>query len=398
MKKVIAFLMAAVMATALFAGCSKGAASSAAAAAEKAETAYSDVGGESAYPEASALTKHKIGVLWYGWTDQLSTSIKKNMDYIGTQFNCEMVYGEALTAEAAISATENLIQAGCEGIISLFVYADMVEQCNKAGVYLAQFCNGTTDAELLASEKASDYFVGIVNENDQACGAAMVDDLYERGCRNIVWLAPAAGMSTNHDNRVRGIEEALKKYSDLNVLSSYRGDDSPAAMETYAVTYPDMDGIILTGGAGGGTESFYQVMTSEGLSERGVIFATIDIGEGTGDRLKAGDLGWIAGGQFPTSGIAFTLVYNAIEGNKIMEDPTVVVDREFMVLQSYEDYENYVKYVAGDIPPYTGDELKALIVSMNDGMTADSAKTLYKEYSDAYGIDDVVARHAALFD
>lgn len=344
------------------------------------------------------MERFKIGVLWYGWTDVLSLSIKKNLDYISEQFNCEIVYAEAMTVEAAITATENLIQSECDGIISLFLYADMIKQCEEAGVYLAQFCNGTSDPELLGLISESEYFTGIVNEDDYACGVAMVDDLYARGCRNIVWLAPAAGFATNHDDRVRGIEDALKKYDDLNVPASYRGTDQVSAIETFAVTYSDIDGIILTGGASGGTESFFQVMTSEGLSDRGVIFATIDIGEGTGDRLETGDLGWIAGGQFPTSGIAFTLVYNALTGNKVVEDPTQILARKFMALQSYEDYENYVKYVEGEIPPYSGDELKALIVSLNDGMTAQDTIDLYQKYNDSYSIDDVVERHKDLID
>lgn len=355
--------------------------------------AYQVDTGEAKYPVASELERHKIGVLWYGWTDLLSTSIKKNMDYIGKEFNCEIVYAEAMSAEEAIAETENLIAAGCEGIISLFVYANMIEKCEETGVFLAQFCNETTDSELLTMIKDSKYFAGMVNENDEACGEAMVDDLYERGCRNIVWLAPAAGMSTNHDNRVRGIETATARYKDLNVLSNYRGDEMSDALTTFAVTYPDLDGIILTGGASGGTEEFYQVMTSEGLSDRGVIFATIDIGEGTDERLASGDLGWIAGGQFPTSGVAFTLVYNAITGNKVLSDPTKALYRKFMVLQSVDDYNAYKTYVEGDIPPYSGDELKSLIVKFNPEANVE----LYNQFDDNYGIDDVVARHKELF-
>lgn len=387
MKKILAIMLILVMVFSFgLTGCSS-----------KADSASSGaVATQSSYPDPSTMEKVKIGVLWYGWTDQLSLSIKKNLDYIGKEFNVEFMYTEALSPEAAISETQNMIQSDCKGIISIFIYADMIKQCDKAGVYLAEFCNGTTDPEILQAEKDSKYFVGIVNENDEACGEATVNDLYQRGCRNIVWLSAPAGLAANHDNRVRGIETALKTHPDMNVLSSYRGMDAASAMETFAVTYKKMDGIILTGGAGGNTESFYQVMTSEGLTERGVLLATFDIGEGTGDRLKSGDLAWIAGGQFATSGIAFTLVYNAITGNKILDDPTQVLDRNFMILQSYEDYGNYVKYVEGDMPPYTGDELKALIVSLNNGKTVDDIRTLYKQYSDNYSIADVVARHSDL--
>jgi ABC-type sugar transport system substrate-binding protein len=355
-----------------------------------AESTGTTAASTSSYPAASELKPHKIGVMWYSYSDQLGGSIKKNLEYLGKEFNVEFTFVEAYLPEDAVAATENLIQNGVEGIMSLTIYPDMIKQCEKAGVYLSQFSNETTDADMLKMIADSKYFVGMINENDEACGEAMVDDLYARGCRNIVWISIAAGAASNHDNRVRGIETAVKKYPDLKVLANYRGDKVGEALQSFAVTYPDMDGIIATGGAGGGTEEFYQIMSSEGLTDRGVIFATIDIGEGTGERLASGDLGWIGGGQFPTSGIAFSLIYNAITGNKILENPEKALYRNFLILQSEEDYNNYVKFVAGSIPPYTGNEIKALIKAFNP----DASIELYNQYNSNYSIKDIVARHA----
>ncbi|MHB8127853.1 MAG: sugar ABC transporter substrate-binding protein [Mobilitalea sp.] len=400
MKKLMAIILTVSMVLGGLTGCSNSKTSSnedtsteakvTAAADSTTEDGYGDIDtGESKYPVAADLETHKIGVIWYGYTDLLGASVKKNMEYIGKQFNCEIVFSAAYLPEDIVSETENLIQNGVEGIMTLGINANMIEQCDKAGVYIAQFCNETTDEEILGMMKDSKFFVGMVNENDEACGEAMVDDLYERGCRNIVWLSLQAGASANHDNRVRGIEKAIAKYSDLNVLSNYRGDEMADALTNFAVTYPEMDGIITTGGA---SEEIYQVMSSEGLSGK-VTFATIDIGEGTGDRLESGDLGWIGGGQFPTSSIAFSLLYNAITGNKILEDNTQVLLRQFMVLQNMDDYNNYVTYVEGDIPPYTGDEIKALIKEFNPDASID----LYNEYNTSYSIGDVVTRHSNLF-
>ncbi len=342
------------------------------------------------YPAASELDPYKVGVMWYSYSDQLGSSIKKNLEYLGKDFNVEFTFVEAYLPEDSVAATENLIQNGVDGIMSLVIYPDMIQQCETAGVYLSQFCNETTDADMLTMIADSKYFVGMVNENDEACGEAMVDDLYARGCRNIVWLSIPAGAASNHDSRVRGIETAVAKYPDLKVLANYRGDKMGEALQSFAVTYPDMDGIIATGGSNGGTEEFYQIMTSEGLTDRGVVFATIDIGQGTGERLASGDLGWIGGGQFPTSGIAFSLLYNAITGNKILDNPEKALYRNFMTLQSEEDYNNYVKFVEGDIPPYTSGEIKALIKAFNP----DASIELYNLYNSTYSIEDVVARHA----
>ncbi len=398
MKKLLALVLCMAVTAGMLAGCGASGAKSNNSGNTESDTAESKTSGgdeydfdagESEYPSADELEPHKIGVIWYGYTDQLSTSMKKNMDYLASEFNIEVVYAEAYLAEDCISETENLIEAGCEGIMTLGLYAAMVDKCEEAGVYLTQFCNVVTDEEILGMIRESEYFAGMITESDVSGGEMMVDDLYERGCRNIVWLSLQAGASANHDNRVRGIEAGIKKYDDLNVLSTYRGTDIAEALTTFAATYPEMDGILITGGD---AEEYYQVMTSEGLSGN-VILATFDIGKGTDERLERGDLGWIAGGQAPTSGIAFSLLYNAITGTKILEDTTQPLYRNFLILQSVEDYNNYVKYAEGDIPAYTGDEIKALIKAFNP----DAGIALYEEYNSNYSIDDIVERHADLF-
>lgn len=347
---------------------------------------------ESKYPKASELDPYSVGVLLWGYTDQLGASVKKNLEYLGKEFNVQFTFVDAIAMEEYISGTENLIQKGVDGILSLIVLPSMIEKCESAGVYLQSILNESTDPDTLKLIAKSKYVTGMITENDYECGVAMVDDLYERGCRNIVWIAPEAGMAANHDNRVRGIEDAIKKYNDLNVLANYRGSEQAEALQSFAATYPEMDGIIVTGGANGGTESIYQVMQSEGLNGQAIL-ATIDIGEGTGDKLASGELGWIAGGQFPTTGIGFAILYNAMVGTPINDTPEKTIYRPFMVLQSKEDYDNYMKYVEGDIPPYTGEEVKALIKKFNP----DASLELLQEYGDKYSIDDVVSRHKDLF-
>lgn len=348
---------------------------------------------ESGYPKAEDLPKHKIGVLYWGYTDLLGSQIKKNLDYLGKEFNCEMVYADGgMAIEGYVTATENLIQNGAEGIVSIFALPGMIEACEKAGVYLVQGLNETTDPDTLTLMKNSKYFVGMFTENDYECGYTMVEDLYNKGCRNITYMSPTPGMAANHDNRVRGIEDALKDFPDMKLLSNYRGDAQVEALQNFAAVYPEMDGLIVTGGTQGGTESIYQTIQSEGLSGK-VKFATIDIGEGTAERLESGDLAWIAGGQYPTTGIAFSALYNALAGTPVIDDCTKTVYRPFMSIQSAEEFEQYLKYVDGDIPPYSGDEIKALIKKFNP----DASLDLYEQYGKAYGIKDVVERHKDLF-
>lgn len=109
--------------------------------------------------------------------------------------------------------------------------------------------------------------------------------------------------------------------------------------------------------------------------------------------MESGDLAWIAGGQYPTTGIAFSALYNAIVGTPVIEDNTKTVFRPFMTIQSPEEFDQYIKYVDGDVPPYTGEEIKALIKKFNP----EASIKLYEQYNEAYSIEDVVERHKDLF-
>lgn len=221
------------------------------------------------YPGADELPQYKIGVLYWGYTDLLGSQIKKNLDYLGKEFNCEMVYADGGTSiEGYVTSTENLIQGGVDGIVSIFALPGMIEACEKAGVYLVQALNETTDPDTIELMKNSKYFVGMFTENDYECGYTMVEDLYNKGCRNICYMSPVPGMAANHDNRVRGIEDGLKDYPEVKLLSNYRGDQQVEALQNFAAVYPEMDGLIVTGGVQGGTESIYQTIQSEGLPEK----------------------------------------------------------------------------------------------------------------------------------
>ena len=75
--------------------------------------------GDSGYPAASELPPYKFGFLIWGTTDALGASVKKNMDYLVKEFNCEIEFVKCLTAEDYVSATETLVQKGVDGIFSL---------------------------------------------------------------------------------------------------------------------------------------------------------------------------------------------------------------------------------------------------------------------------------------
>ena len=127
-----------------------------------------------------------------------------------------------------------------------------------------------------------------------------------------------------------------------------------------------------------------------GLSDQ-IKYAGVDIQEGTDELLESGTMSYVAGGAFPNAEIAVAMVYNYLTGYKIWPDKEDIT-RPLVELKSVEDYENYMKYFEGDIPCYSGDELKTIVGEFNPDVTIDDVKAFALD-SD---IDSVAERHKDL--
>jgi ribose transport system substrate-binding protein len=336
--------------------------------------------------------KFKIGFTYTSFSEQLGGMFKKVIQYSADQFGCETVFVEwpTLDMEGAMEAHESLIESGCDGIISVILTPGMLESAEKAGIKVVQGGNILSDPDMIATAKASEYYVGAVAEDDYQAGYDMAKGLYESGSRNIAIVAPQPGMATSHDNRVRGVEDFVNEQSDLNLVISIRDSDEGGRLNSFrqAVTaYPDMDGAAVTMNDGEILGAVY----ADGLQEK-IKVATVDIQEGTDQYLEDGTLAWIAGGQYPTMQIAFTMLYNSLTGHDVITDSSDFLFRNFMYITSAEEYADFQKYMEGNVPAYSGDELKDLCVSYNPDATLD----LLKQYNKSYSLQDVVDRHKDL--
>ena len=123
MKKVLALVMAIVMMLA-FAACTN----------NNKPADNGNAGG--------ADVKHKIGMIWYGNTDPMGGTFYAWANHAAELLNVELVWhlGD-YTTEAELSACEQMISAGCEGVY--FIPMDTAANlqlgnaCKDAGVYWA---------------------------------------------------------------------------------------------------------------------------------------------------------------------------------------------------------------------------------------------------------------------
>ncbi len=338
------------------------------------------------------LPKYKIALVYSTFTDKLGSQMKSAMEYLANDFNVEFVFLETGYSADTVTVIESTLQAGIDGIIMVGVTPAVLDAAQKAGdVPVVMIQSEPTTAEVAQEMAAFTNYLGAICENDYEVGYRALEALYNAGARNFGIGGLTKGISKTHDDRAQAAIDFINSKSDATLLADdYSMGLWSDALTSFAASFPEMDGFFATGGS----EGVYQVMRTEGLSGK-VKYATIDIQESTGEYFESGDLAWIAGGQYGTTMVGFAVLYNYLaDGTRIIPDTTVTFYRPFLELSSSENYEVYLKYVDGEIPVYTVEEVAQMIHKFNP----DANFEYYQNLAEAYSIVDIQTRHADLFD
>lgn len=391
MKKWIAILLAVSMLAGVLAGCG---------AQKEAETAEPENQGftaadvEAEAPTADGesekeeLPKFKIGFLYGHFTDQTGMLFKNSMEYIASGMNVEFSYIEAGYGEEAIAAVE---AAAASGEIDGFIIAQSVSPAMvKATAGIPVICvNNEPTAEEAAENVTYENYLGSIRDSDYDAAYHAAAALYEAGCRNVCLAGLTQGMSANHDDRANGFKAFVEEKADMNLLAdAYSRGLFADDISSFAAAYPEMDGVFSTSGS----DSVLATMQTEGLVGNTKL-VTIDISSETGTYFENGTLAWSCGGQYGTAMIGFAVLYNYLaDGTRIIEDPTVTMDRYFLEICSLEDLDAYNLYVNGTVPVYTAAELKELIHYYNEDVTVED----YIAVNENYTLEDIQTRHQDL--
>ncbi len=343
--------------------------------------------------EETAGERFKVGFAYLPPTDALSASFRKALEYAASELGCEMVYAEITTGtdEETLACYENLIQAGCQGVICISTPASAVELFNQNGVYFCGAAMEIADENIKQMCIDSPYFCGNICEFEYLNGYSMAEALYNAGSKNIAYIAPAPGWKAQ-DDRVRGIEDFIEEHSDLTLVVGSRGDasDYGEATEQILISYPELDGIICTSNNPSVTAAIY----ASGRQDS-VKYATCDLSDDTREQLEEGLMVYVSGGQSSSMELAFAMLYNGLTGTgNIIPKEDFVVNRGYIVLNNAEDYDNYVKYIESGEPVYSGEELKQLCGVYNPEATMEELYDLLVQYCTDFSLEDVIARHS----
>lgn len=304
----------------------------------------------------------KIGVCIWSTDDGLGADSKEALDFAADVLGVELVYRTGdYDAEGQITAVENLVSAGCEGIMICPIVDTAVDDylkiCENAGVYMQAFFRNIIDEETYEYCMSSDYFTGYVVEDEESAGAAMVDALAEAGCKKFGLINREAGNGVI-DRRQEGVADRLKElglsYEVSTNSSTATAADMTDATDQLLAANPDIDALIVSSGSNGAIDAI--VTDIEGTDIKLTSFDTpVDVP----GAFKKGNLAMLTTGSQIDPVYALVNLYCTLTDQPKSDTPTEVKSN-YIYMTSVEDAELYSKYFS-EFKTYTAEEIKALI-------------------------------------
>ena len=362
---------------------------------ETKEQQTEEASSETAQTSDKLPEKFKIGVVIWSTTDDLGGASAGLLNYASDIIGCEMVYNTNISSpESQITATENLIAAGCNAI-AICNYSDdilpkITSLCEENEVYFTLIWRSISDPEVKEIVEASPYYLGNTCESEEETGYMMGESFHNMGCENIAVITMEKGDATA-DARDAGFDRACDEFG-MNRISEVRNntltaEETTKAVENFLASFPELDGIFVTGGSNTILEGVIQALALHNKTGE-VKVACIDFISDLDKYIEEGAIDAISGGHFVDPLFSYMLMVNKLTGTPL-SDNCEQIDLNFINLQSPDDARNYYKYCEGDSYPYNEEEIRSMVKYFNPDMTIDKLK----EIAAAYSIDDVVSRH-----
>ncbi len=329
---------------------------------------------------------------WIGWggTDYVGGSLEKYCKQLNTELpDVNWTFSDAIVrgSDAMVSEAEAACRRGVNAIITLLPSAAMMDVCEKYHVYLGGADDSVDDSTLKYLEK-SKYWLGVnPHGGDEQAGYDAAQQLYNEGIRGVVLISQTPGQPSP-DLRFQGMKKFLADHPDMKSLGEYQGDNKPQGLSNLISLYGNkIQGALLTGASQGGLAGCINDIKTSGLD---IKLGCIDMDTCSGDAFKSGVLLFDAGGNNIDVGVMTVVAYNAVTGNY---NGPVYMYPKFINVTNMDQYNDFVKYINGTVPAFTGDELRKYMRKYNPEATdADYVKYIEDEFT----LENVMKRHASL--
>lgn len=357
-----------------------------------------DTGGDSKDAKTVDNKDIKIGVSIWSSTDVLGSQCKRILDEAADALGVQIQYvDQGHVSEKVTSSVEQLVAAGCQGIIicnsSDTEMTSAIKTANDNKVYLSQFFRiiskeNSPDIYKMATD--SPYYIGAVHENEPENGEKLVEILLNKGDRNIGLIGWEQGDATwlgRWEGYKAGVEKWNKEHPDDKAELSepqYAGTSSEGgskAAEALMAADPNLDALIPAGGGGDPLQGAIAAVERAGKTADIDIVST-DFLPDLGERLRNGSMAGESGGHYCDPLFSFMMVYNAIKGNYTgIEGKFEDVMFPYLYVASPDDYADYEKYFVDKLP-YTEDEIVSMSQLGLDDLKAAASKLSIQDAKD----------------
>ncbi|HAL74014.1 MAG TPA: hypothetical protein DCM45_02845 [Clostridiales bacterium] len=330
--------------------------------------------------------------------DGLFATMAQYIQYIADNIGFELVLDVgAFSPEDQVASVENLIAAGCQGIVfcnfSEAVLPKIATVCDEAEVYWAQYCRQVDNQEIVASLNNSKYYVGRCYENNANVAVRVVKAFEELNVKKTAIIGPATGDTTTDtvSAKFKSLcqEKGIEVYTEIR--NAQEAADCTAAAETIVSNFPDVEGIIVLSGSTGKLEGVFKGLENVGKLGKikvGALDASVNIVED----LKKGSIVCANSGQFVDNMFTTMLVLNAVLGTPLKTDGKATIECEYVAFYKAADAEFYfanMENLKDKVFAYNIDEVRKMVKYFNPAFTYDDLQAI----ATAYSTEDVKTRH-----
>lgn len=342
----------------------------------------------------------KLGIIFYSKDDSLGQLVYSYLNYAAEVIDgLELQWAlGSFDANSQVADAENLIAAGCDGIMALTLDDLAMQQianvCNENGVYFQVMFRAPSSEETKAILETYDYYVGYAIEDTVATSYQTIEILAEKGISKI-----AIGTNTHSSTstmRNSGMESACEDLGIERVAQFDLGSDVSsvqADLQNVLDSYSDIEAVWLMSGSQGIADICVNTLRAhKEATGKTVALMTFDPFDAMAQAFEDGILYGDVGGQAPLCLAAFSAIYNAIDGHPLSEEK-VAIQFPFLILTSSEDldfFENY--YNNTEIQLYDEEIIKSMLYHFNPDVDLVELQEFWSSFSMDWIKDEMASR------
>lgn len=346
--------------------------------------------------DSQEKTKYKVGFSYNQFSDSLGINAKRAVQKAADTLGVEIVYNEDKgDGNAQIAAVENMISAGCQGILispaSEAIIPQLCEICEKNEVWLMTCFRDIQSQEVIDNVKNYQYYLGTVCEAEDATARKIVN-IMAKDHQNVNAFYAPQGEVCGEQRKAAYVDESEK--TGLNIVAEYviPGFSNLAAYATEALSmfiesYPENTGVLMVAFAGGMGESAVAAVKSHNAVGK-ITMAGFDSFTNMQEAFDEGIVCAVATAHHADPFYAFLVLYNALSGHRLSAEQEKITLEYVLVTNSDECklLNDYLLNEAVDL--YTEEEIKNMTVEGNPDFTLDMLKAEMGHYN----LEDIMER------